>query len=335
MTIQESVNQENASQDSGLVYGYFLNGDNKGQPISAENLPASLEQQDPMWLHFNYTHQQSQQWIKQQHNLGDFVIDALLDEETRPRASIMKNGVLISLRGVNLNPGAEPEDMIAIRLWSDGQHIISTRSRSSLSAKDIANLVCEKEGPETAGEFVALLTELLISRMDDTIQNIEDQVAEIEEKILVTESYTLRSVIANLRRQTISLRRYLAPQREAMLQLQSEKITWFSSSDRIHLRETNDRLTRYIEDIDSARDRAAVTQEELVNRLSEQLNNRMYVLSIVAAIFLPLGFLTGLLGINVGGIPGSENPYAFAIFSIALTAIVGLQIWIFKVKKWF
>ncbi len=327
--------QESSDQQSGLVYGYFLNGERKGEAISVEQLPSNLSGKDSMWLHFNYTHAKAKEWIRSQSELGDFVIEALLDEETRPRASIMRNGVLISLRGVNLNPGADPEDMIAIRLWSDGKHVISTRSRSSLSAKDIANLVCAKEGPETPGEFVALLTQTLISRMDDTIQNIEDQVAEIEQTVLETESYTLRSVIANLRRQAISLRRYLAPQRDAMLQLQNEKITWFSSTDRIHLRETNDRLTRYIEDIDSARDRAAVTQEELVNRLSEQLNSRMYVLSIVAAIFLPLGFLTGLLGINVGGIPGSENPYAFVIFTSALIAIVGLQIWIFKAKKWF
>ena len=67
------------------------------------------------------------------------------------------------------------------------------------------------------------------------------------------------------------------------------------------MREVSDQLARYLEDLDEARDRAAVTQEELVNRLSEQMNNKMYILSIVAAIFLPLGFLTGLLGINVGG----------------------------------
>jgi len=57
-----------------------------------------------------------------------------------------------------------------------------------------------------------------------------------------------------------------------------------------------------IEDLDSARDRAVVTREELVNRLSEQLNMRMYVLSLVAAVFLPLGLLTGSLGINLAGV---------------------------------
>lgn len=98
---------------------------------------------------------------------------------------------------------------------------------------------------------------------------------------------------------------------------------------------TTDRVIRYTEDLDSVRDRAVVTQKELVNRLSEQMNMRMYVLSLVAAIFLPLGFFTGLLGINVGGIPGAENHYAFFIFILMLVVLVILQIVIFKKKKWF
>ena len=77
-----------------------------------------------------------------------------------------------------------------------------------------------------------------------------------------------------------------------------------------------------------------MVQEELLGRLSEKMDRTMYVLSIVAAIFLPLGFLTGLLGINVGGIPGAEYTGSFLIFSLALVILVIFQIWFFKYKKW-
>jgi len=65
------------------------------------------------------------------------------------------------------------------------------------------------------------------------------------------------------------------------------------------------------------------------------LNKNMYVLSVVAAIFLPLGFLTGLLGINVGGMPGADNTDAFWIFCGLLVIVVGLQVLLFKKMKWF
>jgi zinc transporter len=64
------------------------------------------------------------------------------------------------------------------------------------------------------------------------------------------------------------------------------------------------------------------------------MNNKMYLLSVVAAIFLPLSFLTGLLGINVGGIPGAESKLGFIVFIILLVIIVAIQIWYFKKKKW-
>ena len=64
------------------------------------------------------------------------------------------------------------------------------------------------------------------------------------------------------------------------------------------------------------------------------MNKKMYVLSIISAIFLPLTFLTGLLGINIGGIPGAQNDNAFYIFSIILVMVTSVQFYIFKKKKW-
>ena len=83
-----------------------------------------------------------------------------------------------------------------------------------------------------------------------------------------------------------------------------------------------------------ARERAAITQEELRSHLAEQMNKAMYTLSIVAAIFLPLSLLTGLLGINVAGIPGTENHWAFTIVTVAIVAMgIGLVAW-FKKIHW-
>jgi zinc transporter len=171
--------------------------------------------------------------------------------------------------------------------------------------------------------------------MEDTIENIEDRVAQLEETMVEGGSHAIRRELSGIRRETIMLRRYLAPQREALQRLYSDKLSWISNEDHVHLREVNDQLIRYIEDLDSARDRASVTQEELASRLTEQMNARMYVLSVIAAIFLPLGFLTGLLGINVGGIPGTENEIAFLIFVVFLVVVAIVQFGIFKWKKWF
>ena len=108
-----------------------------------------------------------------------------------------------------------------------------------------------------------------------------------------------------------------------LARLPTEAVTWLTDLDRARLREEAERIARLVEDIDADRERAAVTQEELSNRLAEETNRTMYVLSLVAAIFLPLGLLTGLLGINVGGIPGTESPWAFTIVTLGLVGLAG------------
>jgi len=224
--------------------------------------------------------------------------------------------------------------MVGIRIWFENNRIISTRQRRVLSTTDIQTAIEQGNGPESLSNFLVQITGRMMERMQQVIDDLEDSVADVEDQVLTSESHKLRSRLAVLRRQAISLRRHLSPQREALSRLLTEKITWLDESDRIRLREVSDQLIRYLEDLDEARDRAAVTQEELVNRLSEQMNNKMYLLSIVAAIFLPLSFLTGLLGINVGGIPGAESKLGFLIFVLLLIIVVIFQIWYFKKKKW-
>ncbi len=242
--------------------------------------------------------------------------------------------MLIALRGVNLNPGADPEDMVSVRIWIDETRILTTRRRELLSINDIISQLETGEGPASSADFVTLLADRLVWRMTDTIEGMEDKAAELEENMLEGGQTSLRFELASLRRQAITLRRYLSPQREALGRLVTEKVEWIDDAHRMRIREITDRLIRDMEDLDAVRERAAVSQEELLSRLSEQLNQRMYVLSIVAAIFLPLGFLTGLLGINVGGMPGAENPQAFWIFSALLLVAVVMQLLVFRWKKW-
>ncbi len=321
---------------NALIYAYQLSGQQAGKKLDWQTVSSQpLPQGDLCWLHFDYTHPDTANWLESQEGLDEIVIATLLSEETRPRTSVFDDGVLLTLRGINMNPDSDPEDMVSIRIWASDQRIITARHRRMLSAQDMAQNIEAGKGPVSSGEFIALFAERLIARVQEVISSMEDKVEEIEERALEGNANSLRGEIADLRRQAVALRRYLKPQHEAMQQLQNPRIALFNDEHRAHLRETTNHLIRYIEELESIRDRAAITQEELANMIAEQLNNRMYVLSIVAALFLPLGFLTGLLGINVGGVPGADNESAFAVFCVAMAALIAVQVVVFRAKHWF
>jgi zinc transporter len=286
------------------------------------------------WFHLNYTDAQAGDWLLGSGLLSAPVAQSLLDEETRPRVLHHGAGLLLTLRGVNLNPGAEPEDMVSIRLWIQDGLIISTRKRRLSSVKTIQTMLADGEGPCNSGEFLAVLLRLMTDNIGSVIEELEDRMAEVEEEIVEHHGAGTRNNLADLRRQAIALRRYLAPQREALSRLTTEQVSWMSPDDHFRIRESTDELIRHIEDLDAIRERAALAHEEFVNFASEQLNRRMFMLSVVTVIFLPLGFLTGLFGINVGGIPGAENPRGFAAFCLGVVLAGAGIVLIFKRSRW-
>ncbi len=322
-----------AENDSGLIMAYILDGKGGGKKVGWDGIASWKPEQGILWIHLNYSVAGVQKWLNDKSGLDDVIYDALTEEDSRPRCTPFHEGMLLGLRGVNLNPGADPEDMVGVRVWFEKDRIISTRKRKVLSMSDIQTAIEQGNGPDSLGDFLVQIAGRMMERMRHVIDDLEDSVADIEDQVLTSESYQLRSELSALRRQAISLRRYLSPQREALSRLLTEKIAWLDETDRIRLREVYDQLTRHIEDLDEARDRAAVTQEQLVNSLAEQMNSKMYILSIVAAIFLPLGFLTGLLGINVGGIPGADSKLGFTVFILLLGLVVVFQVWLFRKKK--
>lgn len=322
------------SNTDGLISAYILDGKGGGQSIGWEEINAWSENDGMLWVHLNYSDAECENWLNEKSGLDELVVAALTDEDPRPRSSVMNNGLLVMLRGVNLNPGEDPEDMVSIRCWIDGKRIISARRRKLLSVTDLRTAITHGNGPTTTGEFLVELSRRIVERMADVVDGISDKADLLEEQVLTVKSHLLRPKISGLRREAISLRRYLAPQREAMSRLYNERVPWLSDMERMKLREVADSTTRYIEELDASRERAIVIQEELMSQISEQMDKRMYVLSMVAAIFLPLGFLTGLLGINVGGIPGAEYKGSFYIFCGILVLVCFLQVYIFKKLKW-
>ena len=321
-------------ENNGLVFGYILDGKGGGQAISWHELEHVSPSEGTTWVHLNYASEKVQNWLRQESGVSLITCESLLEEETRPRVLSSLDGLLLILRGVNCNPGADPEDMVALRMLFTENRIITMRHRRVMAIEDIHQAIESGNGPVSSADFLITVAARITDRMGDIVAEIDETMDELEDEVLTQESHELRPRLADMRRQSISMRRYIAPQRDVISRLYNERVPWISDTEKSHLREIGERTARFIDDIDSARDRAAITQEELNSRLSEQMNKAMFLLSIVAAIFLPLGLLTGLLGINVGGIPGTDNPWAFTSVTLLLISIALALVLVFKHLKW-
>lgn len=323
------------TETSGLLFAYLLDGQGGGRKLTLDELEAADPSAGWVWAHFDATQDDARRWLREESGLDTFVVDALLSDMTRPRFTEVDGGALLNLRGINLNENAEPEDMVSIRIWVGGNRVISARRRRLKAVLDIEERLQKETGPRHGGELVAMLAGRLLDRMEPTFRELDQTVDATEDEVVQEPDPEMRERIVDIRRRAIMLRRYIAPQRDALGALRSSDMPWVDPPVRRSLQDGYDRLSRFIEELDTVRERAQIIHDELKNAMSDRLNRNMYVLSIVAAVFLPLGFLTGLFGINVGGIPGSDLPEAFVWFSVALAAIVAIQVVIFRWLKWF
>lgn len=319
-----------------ILLAYGFDGKGGGEPLIGDAISAHIKNDALAWVHLDANNVNTRAWLEEEVSyLDPFVIEALLEEETRPRMNLVDNGILLILRCVNLNENADPEDMVSIRLWVDEHHIISLRRRSIKAADDIEAKIKQGCGPKNSCEFICMLTSKLFDRMEPVLSQLDEKTDEIEEHILEKADTALRQSIVDVRKKAILFRRHMAPQRDAIHALIVADIQWFDETYTRYLREVYNQVTRYVEDLGAIRERAQIINDELVNTIADKLNHNMYVLSVIAAIFLPLGFLTGLFGVNVAGIPWAESANAFLIFCTFLTLIVLVQIGIFRRLQWF
>ncbi len=320
--------------EDGLICAYALDGQGGGREVGWPEIQGWQADDGLLWVHLDRTGHESQCWLREDGGLDPVIATGLLAEDVRPREVPVDDALLVTLRGVNLNPGADPEDMVAVRVWLERTRIVTLRHRRLTAINDLRAALAEGRGPRGPGQFLAMLSERLIARMAPVIDQLVDRIDDLEEAVLREHDTELRLGIAGLRREAIALRRYLAPQREVVARLTTSHAPWLGAGDRAVLREVADRTTRFVEDLDAARKRAAVVQDELNTRLSDQMNRTMYLLTLVATVLLPPSLITGLLGINVGGMPGADQPWAFWAAIIVLLVLAGVEIVVLRRLRW-
>ena len=228
------------------------------------------------------------------------------------------------------------QDWIRTNLsYLDPHRIVSMRRRRVGAAVELEAAVQEDNGPRSAGAFLAALVAALGAKVDPVLQALDEAADAMEEQVVTAPDAALQHPISDIRQRAIGLRRYLAPQRDAVAAILAADVKWIDRLSRRHLTEEHDRLVRQVEDIEAIRERGQVMKDELSSSVADRLNRNTYFLSVIAAVFLPLGFLTGLMGVNLAGIPFADSVWAFGLFAGLLVAVVAVQVVVFRWLRWF
>ncbi len=330
-------------QSDHILFAYSFGFDSfglegKATKLDNEKVSEELKNQVLSWVHLDANKEETKTWLDSEVNyLDHLIIDALVAEEARPRVvEFDSGGLLIILRGVNLNKNSQPEDMVSIRIWIDGERIITVQRRELGAVFDLRNQIdAGNLVIKNSGEFLYKLLYQILIVTAPFIYDLNEKIDAMEDKIMTTHDIKFREEILQIRTQSAIFKRYLMPQKEVISKLRNLERHWLNEWARRHFQENFDQIVRMTEEVEEATNRSQILHDELANALSEKLNKSMYKLSIIASIFMPLTFITGLFGMNIGGVPGVGEDYAFPISVAGMLLITLVQIFYFKRRDWF
>lgn len=273
-------------------------------------------------------------WLKKE--VGDFNAELLTVPNTRTRCTVLDDRAMVVLRVAR--PGAEPEDVgrqLLSLLIEKGRVIVA----SELNIVDLLGLAQWQQthhAPVSPADLVARLALRAADRLEPLVERMGDNLDDVEEALMLgrRREKDVGSKLARLRRTLIQLRRLIWPQRDVLNTLEIEELSFLTTRDRVRLREASARTARLGDELQSLSERAVLVHEQILDTRAEQMNQTMLVLAAVTAVFMPLTVISGILGMNVSGIPFHDSPWAFWVVTGGLVAVAVAIVFWMKRRKW-
>lgn len=339
MTDIDDVNTERS-----LLAAWVLDGRGGGTALDWRGIESWTPEQGTLWVHLDRNVPAAREWLMTQGGIDLFHAEALFEDETRPRYSVEGGDavLLLTLRTPNLKPPSlNPEEaaggMLSVRLWSDGARIFTTRRLPIRALRVIDERLRAGHGPLDASDFVEALCKYVTQTITTVLSDLEEELEGVERALLSPGArvHETQDRLSLLQRAAINLRRYIAFQPGILGEFENEPAAFMKDKDLRQIRDTAARMTYAQSWIDSMYDRNFNCQQQIYMRATIRTGRTTYLLTAVASVFLPLTFLTGLLGANIGGIPGADHPFAFWILVGGSFGVALSQLLLLRLLRWF
>jgi len=327
------------ADQSGLICGYLFDRQHAGRLLHTTQVldwlraPQDKERDGFLWLHFNLTHAATEKWLHEHTASPDEFYETLHQGSRSTRIEHADQHLIAVVNDVLHDFSFDPSDIAT--LWLNVSHhvMISARRKPLKSVDHLRDAV-------NAGEIfhspMELLTHLLRDQADvltGIVRNAITKIDDVEDHLLADRLNKKRSNLGELRRLLVRLQRLLAPEPAALFRLLQKPPAWMAENDVHELRQSTEEFSVVLSDMASLQERIKLLQEEIAAHVNEQNNRSLFVLTIVTVLALPINIITGLMGMNVGGVPLAQNDAGFWMIVAIIASFTGVAAWLaFKPK---
>lgn len=284
-----------------------------------------------VWVHLDGNQKGARKWLEEKLGLSVYCIRPLLEKHVEARFTQMEGGSLLIVRGPNSPKEPDASDLRSVRMWLSNNTLVTVSLRTIPAVEETFEDIQTADTSNNT-TIALLILRRCLAPLQSFVQELMEDTDSAEDRLLGPGENPKDTELVETSRQAIYLRRHLTPMRAAITEFLQFPPSKLEAGEEDRWRAKESQLRVMVEDIDLIRDRVAIIRSHMEALDSRELNKRLYIFSVIALIFLPLSFITGLFGINVGGVFWADNPYGFTYFcagiGVATTALVGLLRWL-------
>lgn len=328
-TTAQKVEPASSSDQAGPVWGYHFFPDQPAKSITSEAAVEFLTAEGPVvpnefiWLHFSLSNAASEPWLKKYLTLPDTFYESLQSDLDATHLEQDGDSLVARIHDV-LFDFTFDVPIATTTLCVKPRVLVSAHARPWRSIEQLRTVV---QGGQVFRSPIEILARLLRDQANvllDIVRKAKKRMSPLEEQLLAKRVFISRSELGPLRRMLVRLQRLLAPEPAAFFRLLSQPLGWISPDQLQNLQQAAEKFSTAISDTAALVDRVRQLQEELAALLNEQTNRTLFVLTVVTVLALPINLVAGLFGMNVGGIPLSQEKYGFVFVVGPLLVLTAL-----------
>jgi magnesium transporter len=267
----------------------------------------------------------------------ELAIEDALSEIHHPKVESYGDHLYLILHGINFRESEQCFSTQDVDFFLGEQFLVTVHPGISRSLSEMRD-VCSRNA-HALGEGPAALLHRIVDTMVDhyrpEIDKLEERLDTLEAEIFERPDARLAKQILDFKSDVSSLRRIVLPQRDLVGRLARREFPLVSEPIAYRFRDVHDNLVRLVDEAMFFQDRVTSLLDAHLSQVSNQLNNVMKVLTIIATVFMPLTFITGLYGMNVP-LPHfglGEDQFFWGLVSVMLV-ISGAMLVVFRRQGW-
>jgi len=264
------------------------------------------------------------------------VADCISKNIHQPKIDDFDSYLFVIVHGINYHIESEVVETTELALFLGKNYVVTSHDVPMRSVSSMLDRVRKDGRPMRRGVDFLIhdLIDALVDNIMPTIDEMNDQSATIEAEALHEPKRETLMSILQLKRSILALTRVILPQREIINGLSRGEYALISERARIYYRNIYDHLLRIEMLTYNLRDMVESALSTYLSSVSNRMNEVMKVLTLIATIFIPLTFITGIYGMNFANMPELEWRYGYFIILIVM-AVIGISLVVyFRRKSW-